>query len=129
MGDNSVNKSILIEDEEEESSTGDNKNTFPEAVKEMGEILFNKYPKKTSNLSYENINGIIRAEVLNEYMDVNFGYRYKCIDALIVQKQTMMISYDGFGVEKIIEFVKGIQASFEQTQIPEGIRGILNRGR
>jgi len=129
MGDNSVNKSILIEDEEEESSTGDNKNTFPEAVKEMGEILFNKYPKKTSNLSYENINGIIRAEVLNEYMDVNFGYRYKCIDALIVQKQTMMISHEGFGVEKIIEFVKGIQASFEQTQIPEGIRGILNRGR
>jgi len=129
MGDNSVNKSILIEDEEEESSTGDNKNTFPEAVKEMGEILFNKYPKKTSNLSYENINGIIRAEVLNEYMDVNFGYRYKCIDALIVQKQTMMISHEGFGVEKIIEFVKGIQASFEQTQIPEGIRGMLSRGR
>lgn len=127
MGENAVNKSIVIEDELEDNEQINNRNTFPEAVKELGEILFNKYPEKTSNLSYENINGIIRAEVLNEYMAVNFGYRYKCIDALIHQKQVRMIAHDGFGVEKIIEFVKSIQASFEQSQIPEGLRNSLLR--
>jgi len=127
MGENSVNKSIVIEEKEDGEESLNNRNTFPEAVKELGEILFNKYPEKTSNLSYENINGIIRAEVLNEYMDINFGYRYKCIDALIHQKEVRMVAHNGYGVEKIIEFVKSIQASFEQSQLPEGIRSALNR--
>jgi hypothetical protein len=80
MGENSVNKSIVIEEKEDGEESLNNRNTFPEAVKELGEILFNKYPEKTSNLSYENINGIIRAEVLNEYMDINFGYFFKSVN-------------------------------------------------
>lgn len=125
MSDNSVNKSITIEDEDEETIKPNN--SFQDAVKELGAILFTKYPEKTSNLTYDNINGLVRAEVLNEYMDVNFGYRYKTIDKLITQKQMRVISHEGFGVIKIIEFVKSIQATFEQTQIPDRLQGLLRR--
>jgi len=126
MGNNSVNESITIEDDTEEN-INENTNSFQFAVKELGHILFSKYPKKTSKLSYENIDGIIRAEVLNEYMSVNFGYRYKVLDKLIEEKQNIIVSHDGFGITKIIEFVKSIQASFEQTQIPDRLQGLMRR--
>lgn len=127
MGDNAVNKSFIIEDEDEEATT-QQLNTFPDAVKELGHILFEKYPEKTSNLSYDNINGLVMGEVLNEYMEVNFGYRYKTVDRLMKQKQMRVIAYNGFGVEKIIEFVKSIQASFDQSTIPDTMMNRI-RGR
>jgi len=127
MSDNSVNESIIIKDDDDEDIKGENTNSFQFAVKELGNILFDKYPEKTSNLSSENINGIVRIEVLNEYMNVNFGYRYQTLDKLVKQKQLRVISHDGFGVEKIIEFVKSIQASFEQTQIPDRLQGLIRR--
>jgi hypothetical protein len=127
MSDNSVNESIIIKDDDDEDIKGENTNSFQFAVKELGNILFDKYPEKTSNLSSENINGIVRIEVLNEYMSVNFGYRYQTLDKLVKQKQLRVISHDGFGVEKIIEFVKSIQASFEQTQIPDRLQGLIRR--
>jgi len=127
MSDNSVNESIIIKDDDDEDINGENTNSFQFAVKELGNILFDKYPEKTSNLSSENINGIVRIEVLNEYMSVNFGYRYQTLDKLVKQKQLRVISHDGFGVEKIIEFVKSIQASFEQTQIPDRLQGLIRR--
>jgi len=127
MSDNSINESIIIKDDDDEDIKGENTNSFQFAVKELGNILFDKYPEKTSNLSSENINGIVRIEVLNEYMSVNFGYRYQTLDKLVKQKQLRVISHDGFGVEKIIEFVKSIQASFEQTQIPDRLQGLIRR--
>jgi len=127
MSDNSVNESITMSDDNDEEIKGENTNSFQFAVKELGNILFNKYPEKTSNLTSENINGMVRIEVLNEYMSVNFGYRYQTLDRLVKQKELRVISTAGFGVEKIIEFVKSIQASFEQTQIPDRLQGLLKR--
>ena len=125
MDSNAVNQ-LLMPDDEEDKPVSQN-NTFQDTVKEMGKTLFRDYPKKTSNLSNENINGIIRAEVLNDYFDRNFGYRFKAIDTLIEQKQVMVVSKDGFGIGSIIEFVKSISATFEQTQIPDGLRGLIKR--
>ena len=125
MGDTTVND-ILI-DEEDDNTTKSDVNTFQDSLKEMGGLLFSKYPKKTSNLSHENINGIIRAEVINEYMDVNFGYRYKVLDKLIEQKQIMVVSHNGLGMDKIIEFLKSISATFEQTQLPATLNRLYNK--
>jgi hypothetical protein len=123
---NSVNDSIEIEDEEVLNQT-EQENSFKLALKEMGYILFEKYPDKTSNLSHENINGIVRIRVLNEYMETNFGYRYKTLDALVDAKLSTVVSHKGFGIDKLIEFMKSIQASFEQTQLPEGLKSMLSR--
>jgi hypothetical protein len=117
----------ILMDEDEDTSEDKTPNTFQDAVKELGNIAFKKYPKQTSNLSYENINGIIRAEVLNDYMETNFGYRYSTIDKLIAQKQIMVTSKGGWGMDKVIEFVKSIQASFEQTQLPARMRDMLGK--
>ena len=126
MVDGNKVSQLLMPDDEEDKPVSQN-NTFQDTVKEMGKTLFRDYPKKTSNLSNENINGIIRAEVLNDYFDRNFGYRFKAIDTLIEQKQVMVVSKDGFGIGSIIEFVKSISATFEQTQIPDGLRGLIKR--
>lgn len=125
MGNSAVND-ILMDDEEEDNKSS-SPNTFQDAVKELGNILFKKYPEKTSNLSQDNVNGIIMAEVMNEYMSVNFGYTYKTLEKLCRDKEVRVVSVNGFGVEKIIEFVKSIQASFEQTQLPSRMKDLFNR--
>ena len=125
MGENRANK-ILMNDDEEEDSTK-NQNTFSDGLNELGKALFFKYPKKTSNLSSENENGIIQAESLNEYMDRNWNYRYASLDVLIAGKRDWSVSRGGLGIEKLIEIVKSIQATFEQTQIPTGLRSLFNR--
>lgn len=124
MGDNSVNESITIEDDSTES---DNKNNFSDVINNMGEIIANKYPDKLTNLSDENINGLIRLDILVNYTHRNFNYEYNVLTTLRNKKEIRVLSKQGFLFEKLIEFVKSIQATFEQTQIPDGMRGLLRR--
>ena len=127
MADNSVNKSITI-DIDDDDDTIKQVNTFSDAIKEMGNVIHTRYPDKTSNISQENANGIIRVEVLNEYMNRNFGYEYESLKVLCSQKKVNVVSVKGWGIDKFIEAIKSIQASFEQMQMPEGIMNRL-RGR
>lgn len=124
MGNSAVNDILMEEEEETETK---NNNSFPETITKMGNTLFRDYPEKTSNLSAENINGIIRARVLNNYMAQNFGYEYEAINELIKNKQIYVVSEKGFGVASLIEFVKSIQATFEQTQLPSRVKDLLGR--
>jgi hypothetical protein len=125
MGSSAASDILIDEEEDEESKP--QVNTFQDTIKEMGRLAFVHYPEKTSNLSDENINGLIRAEVINEYMAMNFGYRYVVIDTLIKQKQMRVVSKKGYGLDKIIEFVKSISASFEQTQLPTRLQDLKGR--
>lgn len=122
MGNSAVND-ILMDDEEEESTSS--QNNFQDAVKELGEMLFEKYPEKTSNLSQDNINGIIRANAINEYTEGAFGYRYRTLDKLVSDKQKLVVSHNGLGMDKLIEIVKSIQASFEQIQPTNALKGMF----
>ena len=117
----------LLIDDEEEDYRSDKVNTFQDSVKELGKTLFYRHIKKTSNLSSTQIKGIIRAEVLNDYMERNFGYRYKALDTLIEQKLTLEVSNKALGITSLIEMLKSIQTTFEQTQLSEGLRGLIKR--
>ena len=125
--DDNIIESILIEDEEETKSSNNSDNNLQETIKELGNQAFLRHSEKTSYLSNDNINGLIRADAFNEYNDVNFGYRYKVIDTLIRAKPSRALSHNGYGLEKLIEIVKSIQASFEQTQLPSRMKDLLNR--
>jgi hypothetical protein len=127
MGDNAVNQSVEIPIEEttEEAKGND---TFPMAIRELGEALFSSYPDKTSVLSDENILGIIRIETLNEFMLRKYGFRYTSLDAVVEYKKRLVVSKNGYGILQFIELVKSIQASFQQTEIPQTIaQRLLNR--
>jgi hypothetical protein len=128
MSDNAVNESITepIEDDRNDG-TQQQESSFPLAIQELGEGLFLKYPEKTTFLSDENISGIIKANALNEFMQAKYRYRYVSIDAVIEKKLTLSMSRNGYGVEKFIEIVKSVQASFEQMQLPLGIGDRLRR--
>jgi len=118
MADNAVNKSITFEIDEDKKGVDTEQNSFPLAIQELGEGLFEKYPDKTSLLSDENILGMIRCEALNEYMQVKYGFRYSTLDIIVKEKKSLSISKDGYGIVKFIEIVKSIQATFEQMQVP-----------
>lgn len=100
-------------------------NTLQDTIDMMGKTLMEKYPLKTSVLSHQNINGMVRIDVLNEYMSTNFGYEYKSLKVLCQSKSNRVVSKDGFGITALIEFVKSIQASFEQTldRVRDRLRG------
>jgi hypothetical protein len=118
MGSNAVNESIDIplEESNEESKGND---TFPMAIRELGEALFSSYPDKTSVLSDENILGMIRIETLNEFMLRKYGFRYTSLDAVVEYKKRLVVSKNGYGILQFIELVKSIQASFQQTELPQ----------
>jgi hypothetical protein len=117
MSDNAVNKSITFDvDTSKEIVT--ETNTFPMAIKELGESLFENYEDKTTNITDENIRGIIRCRALNDYMQEKYGIRYSVLDKIVEDKMRLNVSRGGYGIEKFIEIVKSIQATFEQTQLP-----------
>lgn len=117
MSDSSINKSLTIPIEEEKDE-GKEQNTFPLAIRELGEGLFENYEDKTSNISEENILGIIRCRAINDFMQEQYGFRYSVLDKICEDKMRLNLSNRGFGIEKFIEIVKSIQATFEQTQLP-----------
>lgn len=126
MTDNAVNKAITMpidEDEDEEVI----QNTFPLAIKELGEALFENYEDKTSNLTEENILGSIRCAALNEYMEVNYGYRYSSLDIIVRTKMSRALSKNGYGIGKLIEIVQSIQASFQQMEAPTMTQKVLGK--
>lgn len=117
MVDNSVNKSLTFEIEEDKKEISE-QNTFPLAIAELGEGLFDNYADKTSNITDENMKGIIRCRALNDFMLEKYGVRYSVLDKICEDKMSLQLSRNGYGVEKFIEIVKSIQATFEQTQLP-----------
>lgn len=116
MVDSSVNKSIEYEIDKKEDIQPDN--TFSMAIQELGESLFENYEDKTSNLSEENITGIIQCRALNDFMHEKYGIRYTVLDSITDNKMKLVISKNGYGISKFIEIVKSIQATFEQNQYP-----------
>ena len=118
MSENAVNKSITMDMEDNTREIPPEQNTFPLAIQELGEGLFENYLDKTSNITEENILGIIRCRALNDFMLEKYGVRYSVLDKICEDKMNLNISRNGFGIEKFIEIVKSIQATFEQTQLP-----------
>jgi len=118
---------IIVDTIEEEETGVPQPNTLQDTIKELAKNLHEKYPERMSNLSYINIDGMTQADVLNEYMHINFGYRYKALDKLVSSKCSRVVSKEGFGIAAFIETVKSIQASFEQHQIPDNLKGIFKR--
>lgn len=127
MSEGSTANDIIMKHEDNEPENIPQANTMKDTIAEMGKTLHEKYKARNSFLSYENIDGMVQVDTLNEYMDINFGHRYRVLDTLVNSKCERVISKDGFGIVSLIEFVKSIQATFEQHQLPEGLKGLLQR--
>ena len=122
--DKNVVESLLIEDEEE-LETKKEVNTLQDTIKELGRQAFEKHPYENSSLSQDNINGLIRADAFNNYMERNFGYRFACIDTLRTSKPSRALSHNGYGLDKFVELIHAIQASFQQSELPDRMKGFL----
>lgn len=120
MGDNAVNKSINIP-LEPEADTKTRANSFSDAIESLGKVALETYEDKTSNLTSENILGQIRCEALNDWKLTTYGYKHDSLALICKRMPQKSMSRNGFGLTKLIEIVKGIQASFEQN---DGIRGL-----
>lgn len=123
MSENAVNKSITMDMGEEVKDEVIEQNNFPLAIQELGEGLFEKYPDKTSNITDENIIGIVRCRALNDFMLEKYGIRYSVLDKIVEDKMSLNLSKSGFGIDKFIEIVKSVQASFQDLSVPPGMLG------
>ena len=125
------NNSVVDSVEEQMDDDNENKpdvNTFKDAIRELGSQLHGTiHKKRLGRITQENKLGMVRARALNEYMERNFGYRYSILDTLCDDVMEYGVSVEGFGIEKLIEIVKSIQASFEQTQLPQRMKDMLGR--
>jgi hypothetical protein len=117
---------ILCDNEDEEEVLVQ-QNNIKDVINEISKALFDKYPKKTSNLSNDNIDGMVQAECLNEYMEKNFGYRYSVLDVLVKAKREYVISSGGYGIAAFIESIKSVQATIEQHEIPAQFQRMMNK--
>jgi len=118
ISDGNIANDILLDNDTDEDIIKP-QNNIKDVIAEIGKAIFEKYPKKTSNLSNENIDGIVQAECLNEYMEKNFGYRYSVLDVLVKSKREYVISSGGYGIAAFIESIKSVQASIEQHEMPQ----------
>lgn len=118
MGENAVNESLEIPIESEGVNTSTGNEAFQLAIQELGEALFLNYEDKTSNLTSQNIRGMIKIEALNEFMFSQYGFRYTELDIIVQKKKALVVSQKGFGIDKLIDALKAIQASFTQTEMP-----------
>lgn len=100
-------------------------NNFPAAIQEIGEALFERYPEKTGILSNENILGMIRCKVLNDYIEESTGLRYTVLDTIVAETESRRLSAQGKGLQLFIDAIHGIQASFQQVN--PGLLGGLRR--
>lgn len=121
-----VVESILYPDEDEEEIKPE-PNSLQETIKELGNQAFKQNLKKLTYISNDNKSGLIQAEILNAYTERNFGYRYASLDALIDNDIQYSVSVKGYGFDKMVDLLKSIQASFEQTQLPQNMQNLLRR--
>lgn len=119
MSDNSVNKSINIPLEEDNDIK--NVNSFSDAIDSLGKISLETYEDKTSNLTSDNIIGQLRCELLNDWKLSTYGYEHESLKLICKRMPIKSMSRNGYGITKLIEIVKGIQASFEQN---DGLRAL-----
>ena len=127
MSEGNTANDIIVKINDKQEEVIPQQNTMKDTISEMGKTLHEKYKARNSFLIDANIDGMVQVDVLNEYMDVNFGHRYRVLDVLVDSKCERVISKDGFGIVSLIEFVKSIQATFEQHQLPEGLKGLMRR--
>lgn len=121
-----INKAITIA-VEPDTDTKTSNTSFPDAVKELGKAIHERYPLRGSNLTHRNKKGMLQIDVLNKYMKINFGYEFKTLTTLSDMQNERIVSVKGWGTDKFIEVVKGIQASFEQTELPNRLSNLMNR--
>jgi hypothetical protein len=127
MSEGNTANDIIVRQTEEETENIPQQNTMKDTISEMGKTLHEKYKARNSYLSYDNIDGMVQVDVLNEYMEIHFGHKSLVLEKLVNAKCERVVSKDGFGIMALIEFVKSIQATFEQHQLPEGLKGLLSR--
>ena len=121
----------LITEDMSEGLEPDNKNTsesFLAAIKEMGKILFKRYPVKTTNITDENAAGFTSIEALNAWMEKHYNYQFSSLDIIVKSKRANVMSVKGYGIAKFIEESGSIQASYQQTDIPLNLANrLMNR--
>jgi hypothetical protein len=125
---NAVND-IITEDMSEDFREEDKKDnqSIIAAIREMGETLFKKYPAKTSNITSENEQGMDTVAVINDWMMSKYRYEFTTLNTLVKSKRENVMSVKGYGVEKFIEESHSIQATFQQTEIPQNLANRMMR--
>jgi len=110
---------------EDSPDSGEDVNSFAKAIETLGNELLKSHEEKTGNLSANNILGMVQCQTLNDWKEKNYGYRHSVLDKICEINPNLKMSHNGFGITKLIEGLKGIQVSFEQSDLSKKLRDKL----
>jgi hypothetical protein len=125
---NAVNDIITENIDMGEDDNKQDNQSFLAAVREIGEISFLKYPAKTSNITDENASGMDTVKVINEWMLKYYKFEFTSLSTFVKSKRENVMSVKGYGNEAFNKNLTAIQASFQQTELPQTLANrLMNR--
>jgi CRISPR/Cas system-associated exonuclease Cas4 (RecB family) len=103
---------------EEEESSFSGTHSAEAFVKALEFILSDKNIDQKTQLSSENIEGMIKLLTVNDYLKKHFGFRLIPYDTAIQIKIVKSISLDRQGKKELIELFKEMNLQIDATDIP-----------
>ena len=81
------------------------------SIRDVIELLMKGFNERffKSHLSRRNIDGIIRARIYIEYMREEYGLEMSVTQELVNSKIDTVWSYDGQGMEKIVQIIEAMR--------------------
>jgi len=106
-----------ITEDNEESIEAGSSNKMVDLINAINSTLFGKEKEQKSKINSTTARGIKRATALNDYMDKEYSYRFKSLDAL--SNSTLLInkSINGHAFDKAVEALKGLSTSIELNEL------------
>jgi len=94
----------------------DSNDSFKDIVNAVDEVFNEKNIKQKSRLSARNINGILQALTLNEWLENKFGFRNRVLDKLVEEKIVLVVSHNAKGRLEMIDIFEKLSGSFADKQ-------------
>ena len=120
-----------LEDEMEikENSQKENKiSPIGDMANAIDTVLSQENFDQKSNISAENIEGLITIDVLNAHMYKSFlGYEFPSLVALKQSKLTLAVSKDGYRSEQIVKILTSVQTNIIASDLPLSSR-LIGKG-
>jgi CRISPR/Cas system-associated exonuclease Cas4 (RecB family) len=82
-------------------------------VKAIGAILSEESIEQKTELSGDNIEGIMQALTINDHLETNCGFRIRELDVFILEKLVKTVSYNRKGKDELIELFRAMKLNIE----------------
>jgi hypothetical protein len=85
----------------------------------LNSVISQQDLKKKSNLTDENVKGLQKLFILNDYLEQSYGARIPELDKFAIDKLNTIMSLNSKGFDALIDAIKSLAISLEHNEFPE----------